>query len=127
MVFFFAFCAARPPRCPPERERESVAHPSPKQTPPLFFFFFFFFPSPLKHTHTHITHARHPNDSLLHEAGLHEFEAALVMNLAPETADEALALVPSLAQPPGRWDASGGQAAAVEKVLADVAAYRAFD
>lgn len=126
MVFFFAFCAARPPRCPPERERESVAHPSPKQTPPLFFFFFFF-PSPLKHTHTHITHARHPNDSLLHEAGLHEFEAALVMNLAPETADEALALVPSLAQPPGRWDASGGQAAAVEKVLADVAAYRAFD
>lgn len=70
---------------------------------------------------------QHNTHSILHEAGLHEFEAALVMNLAPETADEALALVPSLALPPGRWDAHGGQAAAVEKVLADVAAYRAFD
>ena len=49
------------------------------------------------------------------------------MNLAPESADEALALVPSLGQPPGRWDAAGGLEAAVEKVLADVAAYRAFD
>jgi hypothetical protein len=51
----------------------------------------------------------------------------LVMNLAPETADEALALVPSLREPPGRWDAAGGVEAAVEKALADVAAYRAFD
>lgn len=49
------------------------------------------------------------------------------MNLAPETADEALALVPSLREPPGRWDSHGGVDAAVEKVLADVAAYRAFD
>jgi len=49
------------------------------------------------------------------------------MNLAPETADEALALVPSLREPAGRWDRQGGTEAAVEKVLADVAAYRAFD
>lgn len=50
------------------------------------------------------------------------------MNLAPETPDEALALVPSLRDDrPERWDRYGGVEAAVEKVLADVAAYRAFD
>jgi hypothetical protein len=49
------------------------------------------------------------------------------MNLAPETTEEALALVPSLREPAGRWDSVGGVEAAVEKVLADVAAYRAFD